>query len=268
MLVSECIVDDLATTAEIEYRVADSLDERASAFQLVYQSYLRAGLGGPNPHSLRVTPYHLLPTTEVFIAVLRGETIFTMSLVMDGKLGLPLECIYADEVGRRRRQGLLVGEVSCLADRRSHLRGFFPVFVRLSRLMVQYAQQRGLDELLVAVHPRHARFYRRFMQFKPIGEQRAYPTVQNHPAVALALNFGDVERHRPESFDMFFGQRLPDEALEPHPITETQIAFFGQMIDPAFSFVPLEPGDLSLPPPRRAGVDYQLPTEGSPRSAA
>ena len=36
------------TTADIEYRIASTREERASAFRLVYKSYLEAGLGEPN----------------------------------------------------------------------------------------------------------------------------------------------------------------------------------------------------------------------------
>ena len=47
-----------------------------------------------------VTPYHLLPTTEIFIAEYQGEVIFTMSLVIDGDLGVPMEHVYGDEIAR------------------------------------------------------------------------------------------------------------------------------------------------------------------------
>lgn len=230
------------TTSEVECRIAGTLQERESAFALVYQSYLRAGLGEPNAYGMRVTPYHLLPTTETFIAVLRGETIFTMSLVTDGELALPMECAYGPEVEARRRRGLRLGEVSCLADRRAQFERFFPVFVRTSRLMAQHAWDRGLDELLVAVHPRHARFYRRFMHFEPLGPQRQYPTVRNHPAVALALNFARVDRERPESFETFFGTWLPEEELRARPITRDQVGHFRPMVDPGFRLAPV--GDL------------------------
>ena len=61
------------TTANVEYKIANSREERAAAFRLVYDAYLKGGLGEPNPHQMRVTPYHLLPGTEVFIAVLEGK---------------------------------------------------------------------------------------------------------------------------------------------------------------------------------------------------
>lgn len=240
MLVHELNTDATPeTTADIECKIAVTRKEREAAFRLVYNSYLRAGLGQPNPHKMRVTPYHLLPTTEVFIATCDGEAVFTVSLVVDGELGLPMESVYGREVAARREQGLLVGEVTCLADRRRQFKRFFPVFLKLSRLMAQYAWNRGLHELLAAVHPKHARFYRRFMHFETIGEERSYPTVRNHPAVALSLNFARVDRERPDSFETFFGQWLPEEHLEPQPIRMEQREFFSPMVDPSFNLAPL-----------------------------
>jgi len=229
-----------STTTDISYKIAATREERSAAFRLVYKSYLRASLGEPNPYEMRVTPYHLLPTTEVFIALLRGEAIFTVSLVVDGQLGLPMESVYRGLVASRRARGLLVGEVSCLADRRSQFRRFFPVFLRLTRVMVQYARRQGLDELLVAVHPKHARFYQRFMSFEMIGEETAYPAVRNHPAVALSLDFARIDRERPENYHTFFGEPLPDEELRPWPITKAQREYFRPMVDPSLGFAPLE----------------------------
>ncbi len=232
------------TTAEITYKIAATQDERAAAFRLAYRSYLRAGLGEPNPHQMRVTPYHLLSTTEVFIAVLRGETIFTVSLIGDGQLGLPMETIYAKEVASRRRRGLVLGEVSCLADRRRQFRRFFPVFLKVGRLMVQCARQRGFDELLVAVHPKHARFYQRLMSFELIGEETTYPAVCNQPAVALSLDLARIDRERPENYNTFFGQPLPQEQLRPRPMTTAECEYFRPMVDPRFGAVPLGAGPL------------------------
>jgi len=225
---------DSLTTDDVECKIASTREERAAAFRLVYEAYLRAGLGEPNPYRARVTPYHLLPTTEVFVATCRGDVIFTLSLIGDGELGLPMESVYGAEVAARRAQGLYLGEVSCLADRRSQMRGFFPVFLRLSRMVVQYARQQGMDELLVAVHPKHARFYQRAMAFVPIGQQKAYPSVRNHPAVALELDFARIDLERPANYDAFFGQPLPSELLQSHPIPADQREYFLPMIDYRF----------------------------------
>jgi hypothetical protein len=228
-----------ATTADIQYAIASTRHERAASFRLVYGSYVEAGLAQPNPWGMRVTPYQLLPTTEIFVAWLRGEPIFTMSLVVDGELGLPMEAIYGEEVGRLRRQGLLLAEVSCLADRRRAGRGFFPVFLRLSRLVAQYAWHRRVDQVLVACHPKHARFYERLLRFERLGKQKAYPMVRNRPAVALSLDLTQLAWQHPESHRILFHDMLPAWQLQPQPIPPSDRGFFGVMVDVSHSCVPV-----------------------------
>ena len=59
-----------------------------SALHLVYDAYIDGGLIKPNQYEIRVTPFHLLETTEVLIAKRHGEIACTMTLVRDGKLRL------------------------------------------------------------------------------------------------------------------------------------------------------------------------------------
>ncbi len=233
------------TTADVEYKIASSREERAGAFRLVYEAYLRAGLSEPNAHGMRVTPYHLLPTTEVFVAICREQATFTITLVGDGELGLPMEAVYASEVESRREQGLRVGEVSCLADRRSEFRRCFPVFLRLCRFTAQYAWRIGLQQLLVAVHPKHARFYKRFMDFETIGEQRSYPSVRNNPAVAMMLDMVRLHRERPEAYYTLYAPVIDHDHLKPQPITHSQREYFCPMVDSSFNFAPLGNGNGS-----------------------
>jgi hypothetical protein len=227
------------TTAGLEYRIAATRKEREAAFRLVYNSYLRAGLAEPNDLAIRVTPYQLLPTTEVFIASAGDDVLFTMSLVKDGELGLPMESVYGDIIEQRRRQGVRLAEVSCLADRRDALRGFFPVFLRTSRLLAQYAWKHDVDQLLVAVHPRHARFYRRMLEFKTIGEEKSYPTVRHNPAVALCLDLVRITREQSRAFATLLSDPLPDEQLVPHPISQLDQEHFRPMVDTAFCCAPM-----------------------------
>src|SRR5205085_456268 len=165
-------------------------------------------------------------TTEVFIAQLRDDVICTVTLVIDGELGLPMQSLYAQTINERRSMDLRLAEVSCLADRRNDPRRFFPLFVALSRLMVQSARLRGVDQLLVTVHPRHARFYHRYMAFETIGEEKAYPMVKNNPALPLCLDFARVDRDHPASYDQFFGERLPASATEYRPMSDNDRRYF------------------------------------------
>lgn len=202
------------------FKIASRREELYAAFRLVYEAYLRSGLTPPNPYGIRVTPYQLLPTTEIFVAKSRSEVICTMSLVRDGQLGLPMEAIYDEEVAWRRMQGRCLAEVSCLADKPGALDQSFPVVIELMGLMAQCAKRRGVDELLIAVHPRHARFYGRFAAFQPIGEEKTYGTVCDNPAVAMAVDLNRVHLDYPRVHKRFFGKPYPREALQYRPLSE------------------------------------------------
>ena len=214
------LVGHVRRRRDIEVKAADGRDELFGAFQLVYDAYLRSGLTKPNAYGLRVTPYHLLPTTEVFVALDRRKVICTVSLVRDGELGLPMEVVYDAEVAWRRIRGISLGEVSCLGDQGRAAGHSFPVVMQLMGLMAQCAERRGVDQLLIAVHPKHAKFYQRFAAFEPIGEEKTYETVCDKPAVAMALDLNRAPIDHPHLYKAFCGKRYPDEVLEYRPMPD------------------------------------------------
>ncbi len=234
-----------AGAEEISYQVATSTQMRTNAFRLVYEAYVRARLINSNPFRIRVTPYHLLDTTDIFVAVLRGEVISTVTLVCDGELGLPMESIYAEEVRALRAEGIRFAEVSALADRRRQMSRTLPVFVKLMRLMAQFARHQGVDQLLIAVHPRHARFYTRFLDFKPLGGVKSYPTVLDNPAVALMLDLSRMKDDHPQNYSTFFGHPIPADQLRRRPMTEMQKRSFASAAELGKGFMLVGSGDDS-----------------------
>ena len=220
----------VAITSDIRYCIASTRAERSAAFRLVYHADLRTGLGEANDREMRVTPYHLLPTTDVFLATRDGQVIFTLTLIVDGKLGLPMEVVYPEEIAARRQDGLLIGEVCCRADRRPGFRGSLPVFVRLCRLLAQYARFHRLDALVVACHPGHARFYQRYLDFRAMGGERSYPGVQNQPAVALWLDFDRLRRERPADGADYLGPPVAEAILRPQPMPSADQAYFAPLV--------------------------------------
>jgi hypothetical protein len=195
----------------VEVALARDDSELIAAFQLLYTSYLNAGLARENASQIRVTPFHQLPTTEVFVAKCSSEIISTLTMVPDGEMGLPLDTMYAPEVAALRQAGLRLAEIGCLADRRSSPVRFVKVFGELARLVVQVASQRGMDALVLAAHPRHAKFYIRSFGFEPFGGLKYCPYAEGNPAVALVLEF---QRIRGTRFnEQLFGNPFKSEQL-------------------------------------------------------
>ena len=224
---------------EVQYRVVGSFESRFKAFRLVYDTYIQRGLIRENHFRLRVTPFHLIPTTEMFAAEYDGEIICTLTLIGDGSAGLPLEIIYGDEVKELRLQEIPIGEVSCLAAKNLEPSQFFTIFSELTRLMAQYARARGLHQLLAAVHPKHAKFYQKFLGFQQIGPEKCYPCVEHAPAVACCLDFERIDRDRPKCYDNYFGTAIPQLQLQPCPMPPFEADFFTAAADLANTCLPL-----------------------------
>ncbi len=232
-------LDRIGPEMNLSFTIADNRVERSDAFRLVYESYLDKGLIEENPFGMRVTPYHLLPSTNVFVARLNGTVICTVSLIGDGQLGLPMDTIYAEEVNASRDKGQYVGEISCLAVKDISFKCFLPVFLKLTRLMTQFARSIGMNQFLIAVHPKHARFYKRYMGFEQIGEFKEYPSVCNAPAVAYSLDFARIDRDRPPCYDEYFSQPIPLDQLRTQEMSFEEIEFFGRVTDQSRDCVPL-----------------------------
>ncbi len=185
------------------------------AFALVHDAYCRAGLDDPHESGLRVTPYQLLDTSHVFVSTLNDEVISTLTLVQDGELGLPMEAIYTKEIQDRRDRGIHLAEVTCLADRRLSPKRFFALFCELSRVMAQFAQREGVDEIWIACHPTHATLYERRLAFERQGDLCDYPAVLGNPAIPLCVDLKNLAQAYPRVWQRFFGTPIPQAVLQP-----------------------------------------------------
>ncbi|NMC19091.1 MAG: hypothetical protein GYA33_01615 [Thermogutta sp.] len=214
------------------YRLAATLEERLAALRLVHDAYVRAGLIEPNSHGVRATPYHVLPTTTIFVGECDcGRVISTMSLVGDGELGLPLETVYGPEIARRRGDGKRMAEVSCLAADPAQVGCGMEVFIHLCRLMTVFAIGRRYDELVIAVHPRHAKFYQRMLAFRVFGELREYPSVKDHPAVALYLDLHNMQRLPAKLYRFLLDSPYRPEDLCVPRLSDSEYRLFEECVD-------------------------------------
>lgn len=210
-------------------QLARSEDDLHQAFALTYRSYFRAGLAVDHPSQLRLTPYHLLPSSEVIIAKLDQTVVSTISLFGDGKLGLPMQSMYAREVDFLRNQGMRLAEIGALADRRVSPRRFISTFAEMGRLLVQAAAARNIDALVAVAHPKHAKLYKRVLGFKQVGDHTDCPYANGNPAEALYLRFDD--HLGTKLYDEFFNEPLPSDHLEPYDWEPETRDRFGRILD-------------------------------------
>jgi hypothetical protein len=199
----------------VRIAIADQPALVDQAARLVHDVYVRCGYVRPNPQGRHVTRFDELAETVKFVACLGETVIATLTLVPDGRLGLPMESIYHDELQLLRDQGRRLAEVTSLADRRKDPKRGMMVFLGLTRLMIQTARARQIDDLLVAVHPKHVRFYQRVLAFERFGPERAYPMVEYNPAVPLRLDLKDVKSNEQLSrrvLSRYFGSEIDCES--------------------------------------------------------
>jgi hypothetical protein len=216
----ELVFATLGRQSGVPCRVCSNRQDLFAAFRLVYDEYVRSGLMKANAAEMRITPYHLLPTTEVLVALERGDVACTASIVQDSpECGLPMESVYPEEIARLRLDGQSLVEVSCLAEKHNPVeKPQSPVF-QLFPLVAQLAYRRGADQLVIAVHPRHARFYQRFLGFNLIAEERNYGKVCGKPAVALAMDLNALVVNHPRVHHWLFGKPFSRAVMEYRPLS-------------------------------------------------
>lgn len=212
----------------VTYKVADCREEREEAFQLTYKAYVKANLIAENPHEMRVSPHHLNPMTDVLIAKYQGRVVYTVTLITDDVAGLPMDEIFPEELDELREQGGCVAEMSCLAGDEDAFEGRegYKVYTNLISLALQFARQNGVDRLLLAVHPRHARFYDRFFGCEPIGETKAYAAVQDNPAVPCVHDFAKLDKRGYKLFDQMYSIPFYSWELTRQPMSQMDRTYF------------------------------------------
>jgi len=179
----------LQNTENIEYKIATTTEEIEQALELVTQQYISVGLHNKDSE-LRLTKYHLLPDSKIFIAIKKlpgGKEVVvgTLTMVVDTSMGLPMDEIYSMSLNRLRISGLLLAESISLAisPEESALQNNISMF--LFKLCFQYAKLLHVNDLMCSVTKKHIPFYEELLLFKPIGELTPYSyanglSIQGH----------------------------------------------------------------------------------------
>jgi hypothetical protein len=187
----------------LTFRVARDLKEVIASWRVVYDVYVRSGFIHPNPYLIHTTPHVLSTSSAVFHSAIGDEVESTLTAMVDGPMGLPLDSVFRPELDAFRQRGRRLTEYglfahtrqlanpemerraeACKEARRESEARVQSSIVHLMRLAFYFALTRNSSDFVVGVHPKHARFYTRAFGFKQIGPVKTYATV-NHRAVTL-----------------------------------------------------------------------------------
>ena len=186
---AEAAHEESGAATGLHFDVARSIEDVIDAWGLVYIAYRRIGLIDPNPYELHTTPQAVGPQTAVMIARLGPVATGTLSAILDNPGGLPLDSVYARELNDLRSQDRKLMELGLFADRREDLARSFGAILEMMRLATYYGRHSGATDAVIGVHPRHARFYKRYLSFDVAGPETTYSTVNDRPVVLLRLDW-------------------------------------------------------------------------------
>ena len=136
----------------------------------------------------------MLPNRPTWITLetSQGEHIFgTLSLGFDSKEGLLADSLFHTEVNALRTVGHKLCQVSNLALDPEHSSS--QMLASLLHRAYDHARIiHKVTDVLIEVHPRHAKFYQRMLGFRQVAQVRTCPRV-NAPAVLLHLELAYLE---------------------------------------------------------------------------
>ena len=176
---------------ELKIKIANHLSEWKASYRLHYAEYLKKGYTQDDVPSRMIFNIHnILPETVVLIAKKSDLLVSTVTQFFDTpNFGLPLDTIYKKELDQLRAQGRVISEVGALVTgsdyRQQHL------FMHLCQAMYWYARSKKVDDLCLAVNPKHVQFYKTVYCCEVAGPEKFYPKV-HAPAVLMRL---DTTRH-------------------------------------------------------------------------
>ena len=212
----------------LKARIAFSREELTGAFELVYRSYVAKRYIEPHPGGVVYQSTFGLPSSRTLVALSQaGEVLGTLTLVGDNPLGLQLEATYSAEVQSLRDEGRKLAEVTCLAAEPAAEIRPRAVFFALTEFALHYACWQQYDDLLLAIHPRHYRFYWHCFRVYPVGPCRPHGPVRGNPAVCCRIDMHHLQRNMlPRLWQQYFSRMRPKEHYAGSPITPSDHLYF------------------------------------------
>jgi N-acyl-L-homoserine lactone synthetase len=197
----------------LDYRRADTAEEKDAIFRLRYDAYLREGAITPNFTKKFADTYDDQPNAWIFGLYLDGRLVSSIRLnvTVAGCTVLPALNVFADLLMPEIQVGkTIVDPTRFVVDRdASRICPELPyVTIRLALLASEYF---AADMLLATVRTEHQAFYRRLLGHRAICPPRPYPTLTK-PIACMTLDYEaareNVHYRYPFFRSTFFERRM------------------------------------------------------------
>jgi len=182
----------------VDYRLANSDEQREAIFRLRYRAYIRDGMISPNSSGVFSDAYDETDNAYLLGLYIDDELASSIRVhVASGKHPeFPSLEVFADVLQPELDGGKVIVDTTRFVtdENLSRLHRGLP-YITL-RLCMLAARHFGADHLLAAVRAEHRMFYERALSYRLICESRPYPLLAkpmslmtlNYPAVADQLN--------------------------------------------------------------------------------
>ena len=209
----------------VDYRLAETPEERDSIYLLRYKAYLHGGLILPS-ESRRVSDgYDDAPNVWIFGVYVDGELCSSLRihvLTSEWRMSYSTE-LYGDVLHSRLDRGEVFVDPARLAADPEKAKQFPELPYVTLRLAYLACDHFNADTGLAMVRPDHQPFYRRVFLHEPVAEPRAFPGWHTKKVVLMASDFRNVREKilarfpimRSSAFErrMLFDRGNPHQAL-------------------------------------------------------
>ena len=181
---------------DLQFGTARNVNKMTDAWRLVYQVYQQNGLIDPNPYKIHTTPQAANERAAVFHGS-RGLTVeSTLTAVVDGPDGLPLDSVFKPQLDTMRRDAKRLMECCMFAhagqtqtQEDSAVPQIGTSLINLMRLAFWYGVHSSVSDFVLGVPANHADFFTRAFGFQQVAPEQQDVMFNNQP---VALLHGDL----------------------------------------------------------------------------
>jgi N-acyl amino acid synthase FeeM len=233
----------------VDYRLADSDEERAAVGRLRYQAYLREGAINPDPTQSFMDSHDDDSNAWTFAVYLDDELAASIRLHIATKdcPVLPSREVFPDLIDPKLEAGKTIVDATRLVTDHRLARIHPSLHYVAVRLCWMASVHFKANDTLSAVRPEHQAFYRRTFNQHPICGPRPYPLL-NKPISLMTADYREVSDYVYRRYPFFQSTQFERRAL------------FGRTARVAPAVVPLIPCCAEQPPlPTPGGRVLALP---------